>query len=108
MTWFFIVFFSLYSALNYYIGLRGWQALEGAAYLRPLFLIIFLFSTLTYIFSKVLQRYLPTVIYDVIEIIGSFWFAFMLYFFLAIVPWDFIRVVNWGFNILPSRSEERR
>jgi predicted MPP superfamily phosphohydrolase len=102
MTWFFIVFFSLYSALNYYIGLRGWQALEGAAYLRPLFLIIFLFSTLSYIFSKVVQRYLPTVIYEVIEIIGSFWFAFMLYFFLAIVLLDFIRVVNWGFNILPS------
>jgi hypothetical protein len=102
MTWFFIVFFSLYSALNYYIGLRGWQALEGAAYLRPLFLIIFLFSTLSYIFSKVVQRYLPTIIYEVIEIIGSFWFAFMLYFFLAVVLLDFIRVVNWGFNILPS------
>jgi uncharacterized protein len=102
MTWFFIVFFSLYSALNYYIGLRGWQALEGAAYLRPLFLIIFLFSTLSYIFSKVVQRYLPTVIYEVIEIIGSFWFAFMLYFFLAVVLLDVIRVVNWGFNILPS------
>jgi hypothetical protein len=101
MTWFFIVFFSLYSALNYYIGLRGWQALEGAAYLRPLFLIIFLFSTLSYIFSKVVQRYLPTIIYEVIEIIGSFWFAFMLYFFLAVVLLDFIRVVNWGFNILP-------
>jgi hypothetical protein len=101
MTWFFIIFFSLYSALNYYIGLRGWQALEGAAYLRPLFLIIFLFSTLSYIFSKVVQRYLPTIIYEVIEIIGSFWFAFMLYFFLAVVLLDFIRVVNWGFNILP-------
>ena len=64
MAWFFIIFFSLYSALNYYIGLRGWQALEGAAYLRPLFLIVFLFSTLSYIFSKVVQRYLPTVIYE--------------------------------------------
>ena len=101
MAWFFIIFFSLYSALNYYIGLRGWQALEGAAYLRPLFLIIFLFSTLSYIFSKVVQRYLPTVIYEVIEIIGSFWFAFMLYFFLAVILLDVIRVVDWGFNILP-------
>jgi predicted MPP superfamily phosphohydrolase len=48
------------------------------------------------------QRYLPTIIYEVIEIIGSFWFAFMLYFFLAVVLLDVIRVVNWGFNILPS------
>ncbi|MDR3665302.1 MAG: metallophosphoesterase [Ignavibacteriaceae bacterium] len=101
MAWFFVIFLSLYSLLNYYIGLRVWQALEGAAYLRPIFLIIFLFSTLSYIFSKVVQRYLPTIIYEAIEIIGSFWFAFMLYFFLAIVLLDLIRLLNWGFNILP-------
>ena len=101
MVWFFLIFFSLYSALNYYIGLRGWQALEGAAYLRPLFLTIFLFSALSYIFSKVVQKYLPTVFYEIIEIIGSFWFAFMLYFFLAVVLLDLIRAVNWGFNFLP-------
>lgn len=101
MAWFFIIFFCLYSAINYYIGLRGWQALEGADYLRPLFLVIFLFSALSYIFSKVVQRYLPTVIYEAIEIIGSFWFAFMLYFFLAVILLDIMRIVNWGFNILP-------
>jgi predicted MPP superfamily phosphohydrolase len=101
MAWFFIIFLSLYSALNYYIGLRGWQALEGAAYLRPLYLIIFLFSSLSYIFSKVVQRYLPTIIYETIEIIGSFWFAFMLYFFLTVVLLDIIRAANWGFNFLP-------
>ena len=101
MAWFFIIFFCLYSAINYYIGLRGWQALEGADYLRPLFLVIFLFSALSYIFSKVAQRYLLTVIYEAIEIIGSFWFAFMLYFFLAVVLLDIMRIVNWGFNILP-------
>src|ERR1035437_3485558 len=101
MAWFFIIFLSLYSAVNYYIGLRGWQALEGAAYLRPLYLIIFLFSSLSYIFSKVVQRYLPTIIYETIEIIGSFWFAFMLYFFLTVVLLDIIRAANWGFNFLP-------
>ena len=101
MAWFFIIFLSLYSALNYYIGLRGWQALEGAAYLRTIYLIIFLFSSLSYIFSKVVQRYLPTIIYETIEIIGSFWFAFMLYFFLTVVLLDIIRAVNWGFNFLP-------
>ena len=101
MAWFFIIFFSLYSAINYYIGLRVWQALEGAAYLRPFFLIIFLFSALSYIFSKVVQKYLPTIIYEAIEIIGSFWFAFMLYFFLAVVLLDVIRVMNWWLNFLP-------
>jgi hypothetical protein len=101
MATFFIIFLSLYSALNYYIGLRGWQALEGAAYLRPLYLALFLFSALSYIFSKVVQRYLPTIIYETIEIIGSFWFAFMMYFFLAVLLLDILRLVNWGFKIIP-------
>jgi predicted MPP superfamily phosphohydrolase len=105
MAWFFVIFLSLYSVLNYYIGLRGWEALEGAAYLRPLFLVIFLFTSLSYIFSKVVQRYLPASIYEIIEIIGSFWFAFMLYFFLAIVLLDVVRALNWGFNILPNFSD---
>jgi uncharacterized protein len=104
MAWFFVIFLALYSVLNYYIGLRGWEALEGAAYLRPWFLVIFLFSSLSYIFSKVVQRYLPAIIYETIEIIGSFWFAFMLYFFLAIVLLDVVRALNWGFNILPNFS----
>ena len=105
MTWFFIIFFCLYSLLNYYIGLRGWQALEGAAYLRPYYLIIFMFSTLSYIFSKVVQRYLPTIIHEVIEIIGSFWFAFMLYFLLAVILLDVIRLINWGTNFLPNFND---
>jgi uncharacterized protein len=102
MSVFFIIFFALYSAVNYYIGLRGWQALEGASYLRSVYLTIFLFSSLSYIFSKVAQRYLPTIIYETIEIIGSFWFAFMLYFLLTVILLDITRLINWGFNILPA------
>ena len=38
--------------------------------------------------------------------IGSFWFAFMLYFFLSIVLIDFIRLINWQFNIFPIIIKE--
>src|ERR1035437_9535263 len=101
MTWFFIIFLSLYSLINYYLGLRGWQALEGASYLRSVYLVIFIFSSLSYILSKVVQRYLPNFVYEIIEIIGSFWFAFMLYFLLAVVFLDFLRLINWQFDVLP-------
>jgi len=101
MIWFFITFFTLYSAINYYIGLRGWQALEGAPYLRPAFLVLFLICCLSYIFSKVVQRYLPLAFYESIEKIGSFWFAFMLYFFLSVVALDLLRVIDFAFHIIP-------
>ena len=105
MAWFFVAFLTLYSIINYYIALRGWQALEGASYLRPVFLVIFLISSLSYIFSKVVQRYLPLGFYEAIEKIGSFWFAFMLYFFLAVIFLDLLRVFNWGFNIFPPFND---
>lgn len=105
MFWFFIIFFTLYSVINYYIGLRGWQALEGAPYMRPVFLAVFLFSSLSYIFSKVVQRFLPLGFYEAIEKIGSLWFAFMLYFFLAVIVLDLLRVINWAFRIVPPFND---
>jgi hypothetical protein len=101
MIWFFITFLTLYSIVNYYIGLRVWEALEGAPFLRPVFLAVFIFSSLSYIFTKVAQRYLSLGFYEAIEKIGSFWFAFMLYFFLAVVFLDLFRVINWAFHIIP-------
>ncbi len=105
MIWFFLIFLSLYSVVNFYIGLRVWEALEGAAYLRPAFLVLFLISSLSYIFSKVAQRYLPLGFYEAIEKIGSFWFAFMLYFLLAIILLDLFRVVNWTFHVIPPIND---
>ena len=108
MIWFFITFFTLYSAVNYYICVRGWQALEGAAYLRPAYLVIFLFSSLSYVFSKVVQRYLPLGFYEAIEKIGSLWFAFMLYYFLAVIALDLLRVFDWTFHLLPAFNDYAR
>jgi hypothetical protein len=105
MIWFFLIFLTIYSVINYYIGLRGWQALEGATYLRPAFMVIFLISSLSYIFSKVVQRFLPLGFYEAIEKIGSLWFAFMLYFFLAVILLDLLRVINWAFNIFPPFND---
>jgi predicted MPP superfamily phosphohydrolase len=51
--------------------------------------------------SKVVQRYMPLGFYETIEKIGSLWFAFMLYFFLAVIALDLLRVINWVFHILP-------
>lgn len=97
MAVFFIVFFALYALINYYIGLRAWQALEAYPYLRPWFLVIFIFMAASYITAKVLQKSIPDLLYMLLEITGSFWFAFMFYFFLAILLVDLARLFN--FNI---------
>ena len=106
MILFFSIFFTFYAAINYYIFIRGWQALEGFPHLRIFYLIIFLILSLSYILTKFLVSYIPLFIYNIMIWIGSFWFAFMLYFFLSIVLIDFIRLINWQFNIFPIIIKE--
>ena len=106
MVIFFSIFFTLYAVLNYYIFIRGWQALEGFPHLRILYLIIFLILSLSYIVAKFLVSYLPLYFYNIVLWIGSFWFALMLYFFLFIVLLDFIRLLNWRLDFFPINIKE--
>ncbi len=102
MIIFFTIFFTVYTAVNYYIFIRGWQALSGAAYLKPFYVIIFVIAAASYIAAKVLDGKIPHAIYDAMIWIGSFWFAFMLYFFLSIIFIDFLRLLNWKLNFFPQ------
>ncbi len=106
MIIFFSIFFTLYAIINYYIFIRGWQALEGFPHIRILYLIILLILSLSYIAAKFLVSYLPLYIYNIMLWIGSFWFALMLYFFLFIVFLDFIRLFNWGLDFFPNNIKE--
>lgn len=106
MVLFFSIFFAIYAAINYYIFIRGWQALEGLPHLRILYLIIFIFIAFAYIAAKFLVSYLPLFIYNTTLWIGSFWFSFMLYFFISIVLIDFLRLLNWKLDFFPVFIKE--
>ena len=102
MVIFFTIFFTVYAAANYYIFIRGWQALSSVSYLKPFYAVVFFIAALSYIAAKFLDGKLPHVIYDAMIWVGSFWFAFMLYFFLSIVLIDFLRLLNWKLNFFPQ------
>lgn len=101
MIIFFTIFFTVYAAVNYYIFIRGWQALSSVSHLKPYYAVMFVIAALSYIVAKFLDGKIPHVIYDLMIWIGSFWFAFMLYFVISIVMIDFLRLQNWKFNFLP-------
>ena len=102
MALFFSIFFTLYALLNYYICIRGWQALQIAPQFRIIYLIVFIFAALSYLITKFFTKFLPDFLYDIMIWVGSFWFAFMLYFFLAIVLIDLVRLINLQFLFLPQ------
>lgn len=94
----FIIFFSIvlaiYGSLNYYIFIRGWQAIPQGSRLRISYLALFLFLALSYIIGRVLEKIWLSVVSDIFVWIGSFWLAMMFYFFLIVVVIDLARLVN--------------
>jgi predicted MPP superfamily phosphohydrolase len=102
MLIFFSIFFTVYSAVNYYIFIRGWQALALYPHLRIYYSFIFIFFALSYIIARIFSASLPSIIYDILLWCGSFWFAFMLYFFLTIICLDFFRLIVSIFNFKPE------
>jgi predicted MPP superfamily phosphohydrolase len=102
MVIFFTIFFTIYTAVNYYIFIRGWQALSSFPHLKPFYAVIFVIAATSYILAKFLDGKIPHLIYDAMIWIGSFWFAFMLYFFLSIILIDLIRLLNWKVDFFPQ------
>ena len=102
MAIFFTIFFTIYTALNYYIFIRGWQALASLTYLRPYYLIAFILVAYGYVFSKLLYKFLPPIIYDIWLGVGAIWFAFLVYFILFLAGLDIIRLLNSFFDFLPK------
>ncbi len=103
---FFSVFFSIFGLVNYYIFVRGYQGLEALPGAKTLYTIIFLIVAPSFIIGKFVERKRVSIFTDVMIWIGSFWFAFILCFFLTIVLLDLLRLVNYAFNIVTFTPEQ--
>jgi predicted MPP superfamily phosphohydrolase len=99
---FFAIVLSIYFASNYYVFIRGWQAIPAGSPLRTIYLIIFLFLSLSYFLGRILESVRISPISDFLLSVGSFWLAAMLYFFLALLVLDIIRLFNSFFHFLPE------
>lgn len=94
----FIIFFSIvlliYGSANYYIFIRGWQAIPQGSRFRIAYLLLFLFLALSYIIGRFLEKIYLSLVSDIFVWIGSFWIAMFFYFFLIVVLIDLARLVN--------------
>jgi len=102
MAVFFIVFFTIYTSLNYYIFIRGWQIISAYPVLKPLYTVLFIIIAYGYILSKVLYKFLHPIAYDVLLGIGAVWFAFFIYFLISLIFIDLVRLFDAWFHFLPN------
>jgi len=75
-------------------------------FLKPYYLIIFIVVAYSYIIAKVLYNYLPPIIHDAFIWIGSFWFAYLVYFILFLFVLDLGRFVSFKLNLFPTSFTE--
>jgi hypothetical protein len=102
MVVFFAVFFLIYGLVNFYIFLRGWEAIPAGSPLRIPYLALFLFLSLAFIAGRFLERAWLSPVSAVLVWVGSFWLAAMLYFLLAVVLLDLLRLANHFIPFFPS------
>ncbi len=97
------VIFLIYGGLNYYIGLRGWQALFSfiPLFASKVYWPVFWLISLSFLFSRFSHKFLPTVVYDAMTLVGAYWLAFMWYFLLVITALDFLRLLDRHLRLVP-------
>jgi len=106
MYMFIFVFISVFGLINFYVFIRGWQVLASCPGFRPAYAILYWLVALSYIGSRGLERFLHSKLTGVLEWIGSFWIAALLYMFLAVLVLDALRAVNHFLPFFPAAVME--
>ena len=88
MLIFFLIVFTIYFLTNFYIFIKGYRVVPEGNYYRLIYSLVFILLASTFIAGKMLERTSSTVFSDILNIIGGFWLAFMLYGFLLLLLSD--------------------
>jgi uncharacterized protein len=107
---FLTIVLAIYSFANIYIFFKGYNSIQAFRIFRFWYVIIFILLASTFILGKILEARHSSVLSDILNIIGGFWMAFMLYGFMFLFLSEIIilalripGIVNSG-NILLYRK----
>ncbi len=96
------IFFVVTGIISFYIFIRGLQSIPQGSSLRSPYIIIFWAVALSFTFGRLLESFVPFFLADLFVWIGAFWMAAMLYFLIAVVALDLVRLVNHFLPLYPA------
>jgi uncharacterized protein len=92
-----IIFFSIvliiYFFVNIYIFYKSYNSIAGLLNYRFIYSITFFLLAIIFIVAKILESKHSSVISDILNILGGFWLAFMLYAFLLFLLSDILLLI---------------
>jgi hypothetical protein len=90
MIVFIIIVLTIYSLVNIYIYYKGYNAIPALHNNRLIYAVTFFFIAALFIAAKFLESKHSSIISDILNILGGFWLAFMLYGFLFFIISDIL------------------
>jgi uncharacterized protein len=96
------VFLTIYGLTNFYVFIRGFQAIGQGATLRVVYSIVFWIVALCFFGGRYLENAWPSGFSQALVWAGSFWIAAMFYFFLAVLLLDLLRLINRFIPFFPG------
>ncbi|KNY27331.1 metallophosphoesterase [Pseudobacteroides cellulosolvens] len=99
-----ILVLGIYSGINYYIGLKGFELINSVfPFIAPkVFWPIFLLVAFSYIISRFVSKILPEPVSYIITLVGSYWIAAMVYFIIFIIMIKLVFLFDRWLSFIPS------
>jgi len=100
MAIFLTVVLTVYILTNFYLWFKGRRALSGAGINPGLYNAVFIALASAFIIGKFLENTYSSVFTDIVNVIGGFWMAFMLYGALAWLTADILLLLQKPFRLI--------
>ena len=94
--------FIVFIALNFYLFLRGWQALPSRTDVHFIYSVLYIFASTAVFIAVFAGSKLPVWMSRVFEVVGGYWMLLFVFMFSAALLADFSRVLNHYFGTYPS------
>ncbi|MBN2683156.1 MAG: metallophosphoesterase [Bacteroidales bacterium] len=103
---FFLFFFSVFGGINYYVIIRGRQAIPEEFFPDYLFFPLLIFLSLAFVFSVMFEKIIHYKILAFMELLGGTWMIYLLYFFVMAIFGDLFRLLDYFFAVFPDSFYE--
>jgi uncharacterized protein len=98
----FLIIFAFFATINFYIFTRGKQALPKNTVIQVTYTAVFLILSLSFFVAVLFENKLPVTIGAIFENIGGYWLIVFLYFLVAVIFADLLRLTDHFIHIFPK------
>ncbi|MBN2318480.1 MAG: metallophosphoesterase [Acidobacteria bacterium] len=99
---FLAVFLGIFGGISFYVFIRGLQSIQKGSRLRIPYIVLYWIIAVSFFAGRILENYHTSFLINLLSWVGSLWIAALLYFFIAVVLLDILRLINHFVPFFPA------